>query len=211
MNDRLKFEVSRLSDIELHDCIDNRQNYMPDTIEAALAELQTRGVELEQDELKVINEDIKALRDNVSGQTGTGGLFNQVYKNNVVTDPFAPEIYSRRAIYGFTLFMGALFGSIMLAINAGKIRNNRGVWTALLFGVLYTALQAFIVNIIHIGTSSGIFFGLIAAFFTETVLWPRVIGNETFYRAKPIWIPLVIAIILGTLIVVSVIATQGQA
>jgi hypothetical protein len=210
MDDRLNFQVSKLSDAELHELIDNRPNYMPETVETAMAELKNRGIELDPEELQVVTEDLKAQRDNVGEQGGSGGFFNQTYKNNIVTDPFAPNLYSRKAVYGFTFFMGALFGSIMLAINAGKVRNTKGVWTALLFGVVFTGIQVAVVNTFHTNNSGSIFFGIISAFFSDYVLWPRVIGNEAFYRAKPIWVPLITAIVLGVLIVTAVIMSQGQ-
>lgn len=205
MDERLNFQISRLSDVELRDCIDNRQNYMPDTIETAMAELQKRGLALDSAEMQVISEDITALRDNVKLQVGYVGLFSSVYKNNIVADPFAPVLYSRSVINGFTFFMGALFGSIMLAINASNVKNQKGVLLSLLFGVLYTVVQIILIFSFHLGPPIGLFFSIIAAYCVNYFLWPRIIGNETFYCAKPFWVPLIIAVLLTASLIYKVL------
>jgi hypothetical protein len=100
MNSQFYHTASGLSDEELNDRIENRQKYLPETTEATITELQQRGHTFSEEELNIINQDIKAQRENVAlyGK-GSLGLSNNKYKSNLVDDPEAPMFYSRRAIY----------------------------------------------------------------------------------------------------------------
>jgi hypothetical protein len=127
---------------ELSKVIESRRKYLPETVEAAITEAQYRGLVFSDEELKTINEDIKTQRDNAAiGDQASSGLFNNNYKYNLVEDPKAPLLYSKRAIYIFTVLCGALFGSIMLAINSGKVKNYNGILWISLFGIVFTILQ----------------------------------------------------------------------
>ena len=103
----LKFQVtaSAKTDAELLATIENRQQYLPETIEASVAELQYRKHAFTDEELKVITEDVEAHRQNANLRGHRGGLFTNNYKKNIIEDPDAPAFYSRRAIYVFAFFL----------------------------------------------------------------------------------------------------------
>ncbi len=201
MNSRFTYKASQLSDEELKIRIENRQKYLPETTEATLAELKQRGHGFSEEELDVINKDIKAQRNNAAmAGSGSSGLFNDQYKNNLVEDTEAPMLYSRRALYVFTFFFSPLFGSIMMAINCAKINNRSGIVWVLLFGVFFTTAQIIGLNYVHGGSGYGYICGFIAAACIHSFFWNRLIGKSTFYRAKPIWVPLIIGLLLCGLI-----------
>lgn len=205
MDLRFQIAASGRSDEELLDCIENRQIYLPETIEASVAELQHRGHIFTENQLSVITEDLQAHRDNASITGRRIGFANSTYKNNIVLDPDAPSFYSRSAIYGFTFFFGALFGSIMLAINVNKTQKSSNVVWVVLFGALFTILQIGIVQSVPRTGSLNIIFSITSAYIMEAFFWNRFIGNFTFYRAKPIWVPLIIGIVFVALILIAVI------
>jgi hypothetical protein len=211
MNDRFNYTASTLSDDELKERIDNRQKYLPETIEASMAELQNRGVEFSDEELKVINEDLIAQRENASNSSSSSG-FNNSYKSTLVEDPDALYFYSKRAIYIFTILFSVVFGTIMLVINLQKIKNTAGTLWTLLFGVVFFALQTFLTQYLSSESHSvpAYLFGLVAASIIDYVLWPRFIGNATFYRARPIWVPLIIGLLLSGLIIWSLLYGGDQ-
>jgi hypothetical protein len=207
----LKFQVtaSARTDEELLNCIENRQIYLPETIEASVAELQSRGHEFSEAELSVINEDIKAHRENADIKGRRTGFFGN-YKNNIVQDPDAPLFYSRRIIYAFTFFFGALFGSILLAVNINKTNNPVRIVWILLFGIGFTVFQIVISEFANAGNSLTIVLSIIAAYIMESFFWNRFIGNATFYRAKPIWVPLIIGIVIAGMILMAIIYGNPQ-
>lgn len=208
----LKFQVtaSSLSDEDLLDRIENRQIYLPETIEASIAELQNRGHIFTETELFVFEEDLQAHRENASVTGRRIGFANSTYKNNIVQDPDAPSFYSRSAIYGFTVFFGALFGSVLMAINVNKTKEPVNVIWIMLFGGVFTALQIAIAEFAHTTSSLNILFGIISAYILETFFWNRFIGNSTFYRAKQIWVPLIIGLAFLALFVFALIYADSQ-
>ncbi len=211
MTSRFSHTALRLSDDELKSRIEHRKKYLPETIEASIAELQQRGHTFTSDELSAIEQDIKTQRDNAAiGGGGSSGFFNNRYKYHIVEDPDAPILYSRRAVYIFTIFLGAFFGSIMMAVNCIKIKNTRGVVWILLFGVVFTALQIVGANYANVGSSYYYLCGLIAGVGID-LFWNPLIGKAVFYKAKPIWIPLIIGVFLLALVILLFVAGQEHA
>ena len=200
-----KFRASAKSDEELLDTIENRPLYLPETIEASVEELKSRGHVFSEEELTVINDDVEAHQRNAAMTVARIGFINNTYKNNIVQDPDAPSFYSRRAIYGFTFFFGALFGSIMLAININKTQKPANAIWVILFGIAFTAMQVVILESAHTSSSLSILFAIASASVLEYFFWSRFIGNATFYRAKPIWIPLIIGVVLAALVLTSML------
>ena len=203
----LKFKVtaSAKTDTELLNTIENRQKYLPETIEASVAELQYRGHVFTDEELKVITDDVEAHRQNANLKGQRGGLFINNYRKNIIEDPDAPEFYSRRVIYGFAFMFGALFGSIMLAININKTNNPARMLWVILFGIVFTALQIVVVESSNSGGSLVIIFLLLGAIILESFFWNRFIGNATFYRAKKIVIPLIIGLVYAAITILAFI------
>ena len=199
----LKFNVtaSAKSDAELLDTIENRQKYLPETIEASVAELQYRNHPFTDEELKVITEDVEAHRQNANSRGQRSGLFTNDYKKNIIEDPDAPAFYSRRVVYIFAFLFSTLFGSILLAININKTDKPARMLWVLLFGVVYTAFEIIVGESMHSGNSPGIFLSLIGALILESFFWNRFIGNGTFYRARPIWVPLIIGLVMFAFII----------
>ena len=191
--------------MELEERIENRQDYLPETVEATVAELKYRGREFSDEELRIINEDLQAQRQNAALVGGRVSMFNKEYKNVVVKDTEAPFLYSRLALYFFTVFMGALFGSVMMAINISKTENRSKALWAILFGVGFTVLQVLITNNLkNPNTSIAIIFGIVASYCLDYLFWKPFIGYSAFYRSRPIWIPLVIALVLAGLIIAAI-------
>jgi hypothetical protein len=201
MDSQFNYKASTLSEEELRNIIENREKFLPETVEASLAELQLRGVEFANEEVRVINDDIKAKRDNAT--IYKSGL-NNTYKNSVVEDLAAPLFYSRRSVYIFTVLCGALFGSILFAINAAKIKNTAAVVWSLLFGLIFTTIQIIGIDYVNVGSSYGLLCGLLSAICLDYFFWKHFFGN-TFYRARSIWVPLIVAVMFIALLVVAML------
>ena len=210
MDERFKIKASTRSDQELRQIIDNREKYLPESVEAAVEELQSRGTEFSGDELRVINEDMQARRDLARNDVESFNLFRYGTVNNHIEDPDAPELYTKRVIYGFSIFFSALFGSIMLAINVYKTKGAGQAAIVVLFGLGYTIAAIIIGNSIHSNSYSSISIvvGIVGGFLLNALFWNRFIGNETLYRPKPIWIPLIIGLVLAVIIVILMVNSE---
>lgn len=205
------FLASARSDDELMERVDNRQKYMPETIEASLSELQRRGREFSEEELRYIREDIQARRANAASISGRVGIFNRDYKNVIIEDPDAPLMYSPLAIYLFTFLLGPFFGSIMMAMNLSKVGKANAVAGVVLFGLGLSILGvALLSSVAGAASSLQILIGLVGAYCMNYLFWRPYIGFDTFYRARQIWTPLVIGVLLVALVILTTIYGPKQ-
>jgi len=195
MDENFKLRAALKSDEELYNYIDNREKYLPESVEAALAELQSRGTEFSDEELKVIAEDMQARR--ALAQAGSSGfsVFSGDWRNSQVEDAEAPSYFSKGSILLFSAIFNVLFGAILLAINLYKTSNKDKIILVLLYGLGFTILT------VYITTRFNIFFfpvvgGCIGAYYMELFFWDKYIGAATLYRPRPIWIPLLIGAIM---------------
>src|SRR6185437_6171353 len=104
MEDNFSLRAAAKSDEELYNYIDNREKYLPESVEAAVAELQNRGVEFSDEELNIIAEDMKARRATLSALGNSSGFFFDPERVKQVEDEDAPAFFTKRAIYGFSVF-----------------------------------------------------------------------------------------------------------
>lgn len=184
------------TDDELRERIDNREKYLPETVEAAVEELQVRGFQFTEEELKVIAEDMQARRDLAGSNPDNINPFRYSDDNNQIQDPDAPLFYSKRAIYVFSILFSVLFGSIMLAINVGKVQKNFKPVLVVLFGVAYTAFTIILAEQMRRVTGIGIVMAVAGGYTLNAFFWNRFIGKSALYRLKPVWVPLTIALLL---------------
>ena len=200
MDDNFKILAALKSDEELHNYVDNREKYLPESVEAAVAELQHRGVEFSDDELKVIAEDMKARRATSSVQSNSIGFFFDPEKVKQVEDEGAPAFFTKRAIYGFSVFFTLIFGSIMLAINVSKTKNRSGIIWIILYGLGFTVIISMLAQYFHLNSGFGIMLNILGTYPMNNFFWNKYIGNDRLYRVKPVWIPLIIGIALSALV-----------
>ena len=203
MNDDFGLRATLQTEEELQNSINNREDYLPQTVEAAVSELQSRGIEFSDEELTVIAEDMQARRELANTKPEGYGVFSNRDKNNLVKDPAAPALYTRKVIYVFTVLFSVVFGSIMLAINVSKTPNRSKAILVVLAGLAYTIVLVAIAQKLHLGQGFTIITSVMGAYLMEMLFWDRYIGNSTLYRAKPYWLPLTIALVIVALILLA--------
>jgi hypothetical protein len=191
------------SDEELYNCIDNREKYLPETVEAAVSELQKRGVEFSEEELKVISEDMQARREMAEHGTGIFGVFNTNWDNNQIADPDAPCFFSKRAIFAFSVLCSVFFGSVMFAMNVGKTDNKHKALWVVLYGLGFTVFQQIIAIDYKVNPIFMLIISIGGAYIMDVLFWNKYIGTSTLYRPRPIWVPLFIALIVVGFVVFS--------
>lgn len=189
------------TDEELHYIIDNREKYLPESVEAALSILQHRGIEFSEEELRVISEDMAERRR--LALLNTCGWARD--RNNYIDDPDAYTFYSRQTIRVFAILFSTFFGSVMMAINIGKTRNTTGVVSVVVFGLFFTTAQIIILNAIKTGSSLGIIFSIAGASCLDYFFWGKYIGNAALYRRRTYWVPAIIGIVITGLVITAII------
>jgi len=194
--------MSSKSEDGLMDYLTNFNKYTADAITAAVDELRRRGRNFTDEELSDIKSKIETRK---KAENEDEELFApKSWKDEGVTDPNAPLLYSKGTIRFFSIFFSVIFGSVLLAYN---INDSKRKWIVIGFGTIYTALTIFILNLIPsnmrisvtalINTGGGL--GL------ATTFWDKFVGKQIKYRAKPPWIPLIISFIIILPIVLAII------
>jgi lipopolysaccharide export LptBFGC system permease protein LptF len=194
MDENFKLRANLKSDEELHACIDNREKFLPETVEAAVAELQYRGVTFSDDELRVITEDMQARRDLAREGTDSFSMFSNREKDNQVDDPEAPAYFSKRVILIFSVLFSVFFASILLAVNLNRTAHKDKVALAVLFGLGFTIAVGLLAPTFHYNAFFTILTGFSGAYLMEVLFWNKYIGNSTLYKVRPVWIPLIIVL-----------------
>jgi hypothetical protein len=204
MSEKSIFLATKKSNDELYYCIDNREKFLTETVEAAVSELQARGAEFSEQELRVIAEDMEARRQWVAGIPNEGRFgFNQRLLQ--VEDPEAPLLYSKRVIWVFSILFSVFFGSVMMAMNVYNTTNRNKAPLVVLYGLIFTIATILIAGYYQLNSSFSIFFSVFGAGVSEALFWNRLIGNSTMYRARSYQTPLIIAFAIIIPIIVLII------
>ncbi|MBX2967721.1 MAG: hypothetical protein KF845_16385 [Cyclobacteriaceae bacterium] len=180
------------SDEGLMDYLDNFQKYTPEAIRTVVDELKSRGRNFNDEELKEINIKIEK-RTKAESEEDTLFAPNNAWKQSVVTDPNAPLFYSKGAITAFSLFFSTIFGAVLLSSN---INDTKRKWIVIGFGIIYTTVSIIILNLIPPNTFYVLLLNTAGGLGLTSTFWDKYVGKETKYRAKPIWKPLIISIII---------------
>ena len=118
-----------------------------------------------------------------------------------------PVYYSEKAIYGFSFLFGAMFGSVMLAMNIARSPQRKGIWQVLLFGFFFTVMQGSVSSIFpNMGSVPSIIFNIGAAQIIKAYFWPMYIGRGVNYTKRSIWPPAIIGIAIILLVVLAIVA-----
>ena len=213
MDDNFIEEMKHKSNEELKDIVINFQMYRGAMISAAKIELANRGIELSDDENQIIEKTKDKRKQEVMKNQETKkswDSFNVKWKQNIVTDIAAPQLYSRQVLNVFSILFSVLFGGILLIINLKTVKNKKGILPVLIYSIGYTGLMIYILNLIP-GKNSGLtlIFNLIGAIVLYNFFWGKYIGKDFQYRTKPFWIPLIIGgLIIAFFIWIMIIGNQ---
>lgn len=109
-----------------------------------------------------------------------------------------PELYSKRAIIGFSVLMTVLVGAILLASN---IQDRKAKWTVLAAGFGYTAIAFMISNKYDLNSNFTLPINFAGAYFMTTFFWDKYLGKDFRFKPKPIWTPLIVCAIIVLAIV----------
>ena len=194
MDERFKYLASRRNLEELYERVNNREKYLPETVEASVTELQERGEVFEDDVLAAIAADMDARRRHAESGGGYDGLFYNPDKVRQVQDPDAPAFYTKRAIYGFAIFFSVLFASVLFAMNVAKTDKKINALWVMLYGVAFTVVEVIIGSRITFSIGVAFIFGLVGSYPLNYFMCSAFLGKATLYRVRPVWAPLVVGL-----------------
>lgn len=119
-----------------------------------------------------------------------------------------PKIYSKKAIWGFSIFFSAIFGAVLLMQNLKDIGKKKESYIILLLSILYTALTIYIVNIPAEPKSSLTYLcNMIGGVILTEFVYKKNFPNDQNIEKKKIWKPLIISILIIIPFIVAAIYT----
>ncbi|RYZ98413.1 MAG: hypothetical protein EOP47_19385 [Sphingobacteriaceae bacterium] len=119
------------------------------------------------------------------------------------------ELYSKRAIWGFTIFFSTLFGGILLTLNLRAAGYKKAALTVFLFSLGYTMLAVLLVN--YLGTTNnfaGMFFNIVGGAILTEYFFKKYFPDDDYYP-RPIWGALAVGFILILALVLMIMYTPG--
>lgn len=198
----LKKILSTKTDNQLLFYVENIDKHTDEAVELALKELQNRNVQLPGGLVDHVQTRLKDKSEKVQLEPVSA------WDNNLVADLDAPDYYSKRAIYCFSILFSVFFGSFMLAANCKDAQKP--AWPVILFGFLYNFLTSVLLNYLSLGLSYIFIANGVGVLLMYELFWGRYIGGQTKYRAKSILKPSIIAGVLFTVYILFLFSIIGR-
>ena len=108
-----------------------------------------------------------------------------------------PKIYSKKAIFGFSIMFSAIFGAVLLMQNLKDIGKKKEANIILLLSIIYTAITIYIVNIPDKPITSLTYLcNMIGGAILTEYFFKKSFPNEETFEKKKIWKPLIISILI---------------
>ncbi len=196
-------KMATKTELELLEYFNNHHKYVPVAVLAAVAELQKRGRLFTEAELATLEPERQAVKQAAQAEAAVEAEAETEETGEV------SRLYTPNAIVGFSIFFSLLFGAMLLATNIREMNNRKGSWVVIGFSIVYMAIE---VTLFQLYQSSTLTLGLnlIGALILNFYFWPKYIGLEQDYEAKPIWRALLISIliILPLIVIVSLLPQQ---
>ena len=194
--------VEKKTNQELEEYIFNIKAYRREIIEAVIVEMGKRGYSFSTEELEDIEIKMKEREETIGKSTIT---VREPWEKNLVTDVSCPQLYTKKVIDIFSIIFGALFASVLMAINFTKTEHKRGIIPVILFGLFFTVSQIIFFDYLNDNGLYSTWMTISSSFLAAIVLhyffWYKYIGKDTKYRRKSFIIPLIMGLIITGLLI----------
>jgi len=203
--------IEKLSDRELENYIEPNSRFVAMAVSYAYEILKSRG--------KIFN-DVEKLRieqmisDKKAAEEAEKIDFSKDWDENMTANKTAIELYSNRLIWIFSLIFGVIFGAVLQAMNFSRLQNKKGLYLSLLFGILYTIAQIYLLTWIEqldyqfpskFNNSKTFLFSALGALILGLIC-EQLIPKGLEYRSRSFVSPLIIAILIYIPIVYIIIS-----
>jgi hypothetical protein len=185
-------KMSKKSNAELEGIIQDKSSYTEEALQAVIWELENRNL-IEKDE--IILEETAAVEG-----VQIAEKINE--KNESVFEEFEnPILYSKKAVQGFTIFFGPLFGVALLMFNLKAVNKPKARMQVLVFGIGYTLFSFVGLSYLPKMFFITLIFNLIGYVVLVEYFWNQNLGKELQYTTKEITKPLIISLLILALVI----------
>lgn len=203
--------IEKLSDRELENYIKPDSRFVAMAVSYAYEILQSRGKTFADAEKQRIEQ---MISDKKADEEAEKIDFSKDWDENMTANETAIELYSNRLIWIFSLIFGVIFGAVLQAMNFSRLQNKKGLYLSLLFGILYTIAQIYLLTWIEqldyqfpskFNNSKTFLFSASGALILGLIR-EQLIPKDLEYRSRSFVSPLIIAILIYIPIVYIIIS-----
>ena len=131
----------------------------------------------------------------------------QIIENTEIEKINNPKIYSKGAIWSFSFLFSAIFGAVLLMQNLKDIGKKKEGNKILLYSIIFTIFSIIVAEMFS-NNSLAMLSNIIGGLALSEVSFRIHFPNSDEFEKKPIWKPLIIAIILMILFTVLAIYSR---
>ena len=198
MNSRFLEKIKSTDRFELLKLYNKTDVYTVEALKAIEAELQKRELDFEAHDYAFLQQKEDDER----------GVIKINLEDNLIDAKPSLNLYSKDAIWGFSLIISPLFASVLFLINMVKL-GKASVGYLILFTMIAYQMIA---NYIVLNLTENLFIGLvpniIGGYLLANLFWGKLIGHNTSYQTRSLKTPILIAIIM-VLIIAVYLYTKG--
>ena len=198
MNSTFLEKIKSTDRFELLKLYNKTDVYTVEALKAIEAELQKRELDFQAHDYAFLQQKEDDER----------GVIKINLEDNLIDAKPSLNLYSKDAIWGFSLIISPLFASVLFLINMMKL-GKASVGCLILFAMIAYQMIA---NYIVINLTENLFIGLvpniIGGYLLANLFWGKLIGHNTPYQTRSLKTPILIAIIM-VLITAFYLYTKG--
>ena len=116
------------------------------------------------------------------------------------------KIYSKRAVWGFSIFFTTIFGGVLLMQNLRDLNKKKEGYQVLVFSILYSALGIYLASLTETAnTSMNFAVNVVGGIILTGFFFKRYVPDESNLPKKKIWKALIISLLIILPFVVALI------
>ncbi len=120
------------------------------------------------------------------------------------------KIYSKKAIWGFSIFFTSIFGGVLLFHNLKDIGKSKEANLILIFSIFFTVISIYIVNIPEKPkTGLNYLCNMVGGLILTEYFFKKYFPAPDDYDKKKIWKPLIISILITIPFILAMIYTTS--
>ena len=201
------------SDLELQEIVKDKDSYIDEARLAAIWELEKRNVKVESTDTIITDssEDLEIA----TGVTSENEPIADAIDNNEAKEPQMRSkkpvfLYSKKAIYGFSIFFSTIFGAVIMMYNLKVVNQSKARINVLIFAVLYMVLSVMLIEALQGSTITALILNTTGAFIINEYYWNKYIGKSFVYEPKGLIQAISIAVLVVVVIFVLLILTMPE-
>jgi len=116
------------------------------------------------------------------------------------------KIYSKKAVWGFSIFFTTIFGGVLLMQNLRDLNKKKEGYQVLVFSILYSALGIYLASLTETAnTSMNFAVNVVGGIILTGFFFKRYVPDESNLPKKKIWKALIISLLIILPFVVALI------